>query len=94
MHSGKGNGKKKPRTASNKLSNKKLDTLLTKMLANKATLSDSGDRIDQKSDDLWTEMKQSIAIIKAQDELHKIMLQFEIDRRRKTFWNEKPKQNP
>lgn len=39
-------------------------------------------------------MKQSISATKAQEELRKVLLQFETSRCHKTFWNENPKLNP
>jgi hypothetical protein len=54
MTSAEGNGKKKPGKAINMISNKKLDVLLKKMLANDAALSESGARIDQTIDELQT----------------------------------------
>ena len=90
---GKGNGEKKPRHAPQKISHKKLDMLIKKMLANDAILSETGHCIDENIKNLQEQVQKSVAATKAQVSLHKILLQFEMERCRNTFWNDQTKMN-
>jgi hypothetical protein len=71
MHSGKSQGSKKPKSATQTISNKKLDMLLKKMLANDETLSESGKCIDRSIKELQNQIQKSVTMTKAQDNLHK-----------------------
>lgn len=89
----KSDRQKKPGNAVIETSRGTLDTLIKRMLANKAFMANSGDCIDDTIEKLHTEIKQNIAVVKAQDALHKALLKFEMNRCRKTFWNTTTKLN-
>jgi hypothetical protein len=72
IHLVKGNGNKKPDSAINRISCKKLDIMIKKMLANENSLAKSGEVIEENITQLRTEIKQSMAVAKAQDALPKL----------------------
>lgn len=59
--------------------------ILKKMLANDKILSETGQWIDKSIKNLQGHVQKSIAAMKVQDSLHKILLQFEMDRCHKNF---------
>ncbi len=67
--------------------------LIKKMLANDAILLETGHCIDENIKNLQEQVQKSVAATKAQVSLHKILLQFEIERCCNTFWNDQPKMN-
>jgi hypothetical protein len=67
--------------------------LIKKMLANDTILSETGHCIDENIKNLQEQVQKSVAATKAQDSLHKILLQFEMERCRNTFWNDQTKMN-
>ena len=68
--------------------------MLKQMMSNDKILSETGRCIDENIKNLQEQVQKSVAATKAQDSLNKILLQFEMDRCRKSFWNEEPNQNP
>jgi hypothetical protein len=72
----------------------KLDALLKNLLVNEVVLNTSARCTDHSIDDLKLELQRSIATTKTQEQLHRMILQFEIDRCRKTFWHVTQKRNP
>jgi hypothetical protein len=64
MHFVKGNGKKKPANAIDKIY-RKLDITSKKMIVNEATLAKSGECIEQNIDQLHTKIRQSMTATKA-----------------------------
>ncbi len=56
------------------------------MMANDKILSETGCCIDENIKNLQEQVQKSVAATKAQDSLNKILMQFEMDRCRKTFW--------
>jgi hypothetical protein len=91
---GKGNQEKKPTDVTQRISHKKLDMMLKQMMSNDKILSETGRCIDENIKNLQEQVQKSVTATKALDSLNKILLQFEMDRCRKTFWNVEPKQNP
>jgi hypothetical protein len=85
----KGTGNKKPRIAPKPISNHQLDALLKELTLNDTTLMDSTKCNAHTIDTLQDELSRKIATTKAQEELYRILLKFEIARCRNTYWHTK-----
>jgi hypothetical protein len=94
MLSAKGNGNKKPGTAPKRISNQQMDALLKELTLNETTLMDSTGCTDHTIDTLQDELKRRITTTKAQEELHRILLKFEIARCCNTYWYTKSNRYP
>jgi hypothetical protein len=73
---------------------KELEKPIEKIVDTNADLENSKNNIDATVEYLQNQIQENIAITKAQETLHKMILQFETDRyRRKSIWNVKRYQN-
>jgi hypothetical protein len=73
---------------------KELGKLIEKMVDMNTDLENSKNNIDATVEHLQNQIQENIAITKAQETLHKMILQFETDRyHRKSSWNVKRYQN-
>ena len=87
--SAKGKGWKKPANAIDRISLNKLKTMVKQMIDNDVKLAESKQGMEDSFDNLRHHIQDNITLAKAQDNLHRIILEFEIEHSRNSFWNEK-----
>jgi hypothetical protein len=89
----KGKVWKKPVNAIDRISLNKLKTMVKQMIENNVKLAESKQGMEDNFDNLHRRIQDNITLAKAQDNLHRIILEFEIERSRNSFWNEKRQVN-